>query len=529
MTVPPTSAAAAATGMEIDSSSAPTSVKEEVGGAAATAAVAPSAASASASSAAAASQSSPVPVWRAQGDLCLIGKILRECGTRATANAGNRIALGDMLDWASMTAAMQQQGFGECANVDVCIQRTQQLLEEARTLIGAAPIPAGAASSAAAWSVTEVQSLLTALQQRRATDRLAMLQAHLAMAAVKRAAVEAGCAEAQAALAAQQAQQASHAAAAHAASVAAKEAAAAAAHANQVAQEQSVVIAASQVPLAASTSQTAGGASMSVALQSMPPNLAPPSRQSSLLSPNPASAVAAATAAESAASSALPSALRPSPLLLSPTSGGIAPGGINWPNSALHTPLKPPSIITLGSNRQSTQQSGVATAGAASPSPMLQLNRQDSVRTPSASISASPFTPGPSPLPLQMAGLPPARLQELYTLIVDTLTARPEAEAFLVPVTEDEAEGYYNVIKNPMAFSGIRTSLEKGEIRHPAMLWEKLQQIYQNCYTYNDKKTVFFKYGRTLETMTSELFKTHFSMYMGPWKDVVGRKGQAAR
>ena len=71
---------------------------------------------------------------------------------------------------------------------------------------------------------------------------------------------------------------------------------------------------------------------------------------------------------------------------------------------------------------------------------------------------------------------------------------------FAEAVTEDEAPGYYEVIKHPMDFSKMMEKVEKDEYgngsKAAADLFKDFLLVFDNCNQYNDEK------GEVLEEAT---------------------------
>lgn len=87
---------------------------------------------------------------------------------------------------------------------------------------------------------------------------------------------------------------------------------------------------------------------------------------------------------------------------------------------------------------------------------------------------------------------------------------------FLFPVTEEDAPGYFEIIKYPIDLSTIRAKLESKTYASTAEFFGDLKLITQNCFKYNPKETEVYKCGE-------ELCRLIAGLQSNDVKDVDGR------
>uniref|UniRef100_UPI00018BF9FB Bromodomain protein 1 n=1 Tax=Plasmodium falciparum (isolate 3D7) TaxID=36329 RepID=UPI00018BF9FB len=70
----------------------------------------------------------------------------------------------------------------------------------------------------------------------------------------------------------------------------------------------------------------------------------------------------------------------------------------------------------------------------------------------------------------------------------------------LVDAKKQNCPDYYDVIKNPMSFSCIKTKLKKGQYAYPSEFVKDVQLIFDNCSLYNTSNSVVAITGKNIET-----------------------------
>lgn len=420
--------------------------------------------------------------WTITDQLLLVSAAQRVC--HSSPQSADPSPLLSLIDWVAVAQTMQTKIAGSRSAADnaftpnACSERFANLLCASGvhpSLTAGAPV-----SSLPSLSRADLTPLLQSLLHNLVRQRIAQLEAEQVLAQAKQLKLDAGIAEATARLQAQR--EAQRTSAASAAAAAASAAAAAA-----------LTPTVPPTPVAVSHTGT-----ISVKLESVSSSSRPPALMSPL-----------------AAASAEPTSTRPAPLVIgSPSMGALGGSQPAWPNSSLHTPLK-----TISQSVLSRQSSASSTAPLQSP----PMSRQQSTTDGAATAAAPPFAPQ---TPVAPVTLSPEKIHDVFQMILSTLTSRPEADIFLVPVDPADAQGYYDVIKTPMSFQDVREKIASGEVTTPLQFWAVVSQIYINCFTYNDKKTTFFKQGRVLEGITADMFRKYFAMYSGPWETINKKGGQ---
>jgi hypothetical protein len=94
--------------------------------------------------------------------------------------------------------------------------------------------------------------------------------------------------------------------------------------------------------------------------------------------------------------------------------------------------------------------------------------------------------------------------------VLRSLQHHPEAEPFLEPVRDEDAPNYSVVIKSPMDFSTIESLIANGTVVTASDLHRHFLLVFSNCYTYNDRKTTYYKQARNLDIFASEQLRTAF-------------------
>ena len=90
--------------------------------------------------------------------------------------------------------------------------------------------------------------------------------------------------------------------------------------------------------------------------------------------------------------------------------------------------------------------------------------------------------------------LPPEVGDNRFTAVAKLTLAKmvkcDRFDVFTEAVTEDEAPGYYNIIKYPMDFSKMKNKIEEGIYgsgsRAAAAFYEDFLLVFENCFLYND-------------------------------------------
>jgi hypothetical protein len=98
------------------------------------------------------------------------------------------------------------------------------------------------------------------------------------------------------------------------------------------------------------------------------------------------------------------------------------------------------------------------------------------------------------------ACLPPAPAagpgwEEAARRVLDGVAALPEAALFLRPVTEEDVEGYFDVIKAPMDLGTVRRRLLRKQYGAPAEALADARLVWSNCHVFNDVEDEVYAWG----------------------------------
>ena len=118
--------------------------------------------------------------------------------------------------------------------------------------------------------------------------------------------------------------------------------------------------------------------------------------------------------------------------------------------------------------------------------------------------------------------------------IIACLQRHPDADPFRYPVDPTEVPNYYDTITNPMDFDTLTRQLHQSPspITTPQQFHERLLLVFQNAYTFNDKKTSFYKMAKNLDAFAAELCRKYWpeekkSFFASPEaRKLVGRQSK---
>ncbi|CRG97353.1 bromodomain protein, putative [Plasmodium gallinaceum] len=85
----------------------------------------------------------------------------------------------------------------------------------------------------------------------------------------------------------------------------------------------------------------------------------------------------------------------------------------------------------------------------------------------------------------------------------------------LVDPKKQNCPDYYDVIKNPMSFSCIKSKLKKGQYKSPTEFIKDVQLIFDNCNLYNTSNSLVAITGKNIETyFNNQLIVTGFNSFV---------------
>ncbi|CRG99200.1 bromodomain protein, putative [Plasmodium relictum] len=91
----------------------------------------------------------------------------------------------------------------------------------------------------------------------------------------------------------------------------------------------------------------------------------------------------------------------------------------------------------------------------------------------------------------------------------------------LVDPKKQNCPDYYDVIKNPMSFSCIKSKLKKGQYKSPTEFIKDVQLIFDNCNLYNTSNSLVAITGKNIETyFNNQLIVTGFNNFVSKEKSI---------
>lgn len=96
---------------------------------------------------------------------------------------------------------------------------------------------------------------------------------------------------------------------------------------------------------------------------------------------------------------------------------------------------------------------------------------------------------GPWTLPAEVGD---NRFVDVANLTLAKMAKYDKFDVFTEAVTEEEAPGYYEIVKKPMDFSKMKTKIEDGSYgtgsKAAAAFYEDFFLVFENCHLYNDEE-----------------------------------------
>ncbi|SPJ13114.1 bromodomain protein, putative [Plasmodium sp. DRC-Itaito] len=94
---------------------------------------------------------------------------------------------------------------------------------------------------------------------------------------------------------------------------------------------------------------------------------------------------------------------------------------------------------------------------------------------------------------------------EVLTNLLNKLIAFDKKRIFLYPVNVQLVPDYLNVIKEPMDFTTMKHKLQNFKYKSFQEFEKDILLIINNCYTYNDPSTIYYKFAEDMETYYKKL------------------------
>merc|ERR1712113_199574 len=91
--------------------------------------------------------------------------------------------------------------------------------------------------------------------------------------------------------------------------------------------------------------------------------------------------------------------------------------------------------------------------------------------------------------------------------IMELLQENDTQEIFAEPVDTDEVADYLDIVKKPMDFSTMRKKLENFEYSNIDLFEEDFFMMVQNCLSYNEKDTIYYRAGTKMRDMGGSIIR----------------------
>ena len=91
--------------------------------------------------------------------------------------------------------------------------------------------------------------------------------------------------------------------------------------------------------------------------------------------------------------------------------------------------------------------------------------------------------------------------------ILELLQEHDSQEIFADPVDTDEVPDYLDMIKKPMDFSTMRNKMENFEYCNIDVFEEDFSLMVQNCLSYNEKDTIYYRAGTRMRDMGGSIIR----------------------
>ncbi|VEV58088.1 bromodomain protein, putative [Plasmodium vinckei vinckei] len=106
------------------------------------------------------------------------------------------------------------------------------------------------------------------------------------------------------------------------------------------------------------------------------------------------------------------------------------------------------------------------------------------------------------------------RKNEILANIVNKLIVFDKKRIFLYPVNVQYVPDYLNIIKEPMDFTTMKQKIQNFKYNTYEEFERDIFLIINNCYTYNDKTTIYHKIAEGLEAYYKKLSVKMYRKYM---------------
>jgi hypothetical protein len=120
-------------------------------------------------------------------------------------------------------------------------------------------------------------------------------------------------------------------------------------------------------------------------------------------------------------------------------------------------------------------------------------------------------------------------LKEHLFRIWDQIHSCKDSWPFHKAVVAEEAEGYYDIIKEPMDLAMMFEKIENNQYKNRNQFATDLDLIYNNCRTYNERRSIYYKLAQSCQDLSTMLLgtipddiedeKTHIQIDVKPTSD----------
>ncbi|KAE9460889.1 hypothetical protein C3L33_07196, partial [Rhododendron williamsianum] len=98
--------------------------------------------------------------------------------------------------------------------------------------------------------------------------------------------------------------------------------------------------------------------------------------------------------------------------------------------------------------------------------------------------------------------------KRILEFILDILQRRDTHEIFAQPVDQNEVEGYYNIIEEPMDFGTMRAKLQEQIYTTLEQFENDVFLITNNAMLFNSSSTIYFRQARAIHELAKRVFHT---------------------
>jgi hypothetical protein len=120
-----------------------------------------------------------------------------------------------------------------------------------------------------------------------------------------------------------------------------------------------------------------------------------------------------------------------------------------------------------------------------------------------------PFQDSPSYVPVADPARKYMPLKKVLHTTLRSLIQLDRQAFFYAPVTEDQAPGYFDIVKRPMDFTTMRRKIEDNKYPFISLFQYDFEQIIRNCLDYNEPDTVFYNDAQAILRQGREIMATN--------------------